>query len=250
MKNEEQEQIVTISLKKSIFLIFIMLGLCACASSPHTNKADPYEGFNRVAYGFNDGLDKFLIKPIAQSYHFLLPDVIETSVGNFFSNLGEIRNLANSGLQAKGGKALIHTGRFLVNSTAGLLGFIDTAHYVGLKKPTSEDFGQTLAVWGVGSGPYIVLPLFGPSTIRDGLGFPVDSFLNPVTYVDHIPTRNSLGATSIIDTRAGFLSAEKLIRGDRYVFIRDAYLQRREFLINDGEVKDSFSGSLEGNGDF
>jgi phospholipid-binding lipoprotein MlaA len=238
------------SLKKSVLLISIVFGLSACATSPNANKADPYEGFNRVVYGFNDGLDKFLIKPIAQGYQFVMPSVVETGVGNFFSNLGEIRNLANSGLQAKGNKALLHTGRFLVNTTIGLLGFIDTAHYVGLKKTTSEDFGQTLATWGVGAGPYIVLPLFGPSTARDSIGFPVDSYLGPVRYVDHVPTRNTLMATNLIDTRAGFLAAEKLISGDRYVFIRDAYLQSREFLINDGDVSDSFSGSLQGDGNF
>lgn len=238
------------SLKKSVLLISIMFGLSACASSPNANKADPYEGFNRIMYSFNDGLDKVLIKPIAQGYQFVLPNVVETGIGNFFSNLGEIKNLANSGLQAKGSKTLLHTGRFLVNSTIGLLGFIDTANYVGLKKTTSEDFGQTLATWGVGAGPYLVLPLFGPSTARDSLGFPVDSYLSPVRYVDHVPTRNTLTATNIIDTRAGFLAAEKLISGDRYVFIRDAYLQSRQFLINDGEVKDSFSGSLEGDGNF
>jgi phospholipid-binding lipoprotein MlaA len=238
------------SLKKSVLLISIVFGLSACATSPDANKADPYENFNRVVHGFNDGLDKFLIKPIAQGYQFVMPSVAETGVSNFFSNLGEIRNLANSGLQAKGNKALLHTGRFLVNSTIGLLGFIDTAHHVGLKKTTNEDFGQTLAIWGVGSGPYIVLPLFGPSTARDSIGFPVDSFLSPVGYVDHVPTRNSLTATNIIDTRAGFLAAEKLISGDRYIFIRDAYLQSREYLINDGEVGDSFSGSLQGDGNF
>jgi phospholipid-binding lipoprotein MlaA len=238
------------SLKKSLLLISIIFGLNACATSPDANKIDPYEGFNRAIYDFNDGLDKFLIKPIAQSYQFVMPSVAETGVGNFFSNLGEIRNLVNAGLQAKGNKSMVHTGRFLVNSTLGLLGFIDTAHFVGLKKTTNEDFGQTLAAWGVGSGPYIVLPLFGPSTARDGLGLPADSFLSPTGYVDHVPTRNSLMATDVINTRAGFLAAEKLISGDRYVFLRDAYLQRREFLINDGNVSDQFSESLDADGNF
>jgi phospholipid-binding lipoprotein MlaA len=237
-------------LKTPVLLLLMTFGLCACASSPHANNEDPLEGFNRVVFGFNDGLDRFLIKPIAQGYHFVAPNIIETGIGNFFSNLAEVRSLANSGLQAKANKASIHTGRFLVNSTIGLLGFIDTASYFGLKKPTHEDFGQTLAVWGVGAGPYIVLPLFGPSTIRDGAGIGVDSFLAPVRYVDHVPTRNTLIAVDLIDIRARFLATEKLLSGDRYVFIRSAYLQRRQFLINDGEVVDSFSGSLDENGDF
>ena len=238
------------SLKKSLLLMSIIFGLAACATSPDANKVDPYEGFNRVIYDFNDGLDKFLIKPIAQSYQFVMPSVAETGVDNFFSNLGEIRNLVNAGLQAKGNKSMAHTGRFVVNSTLGLLGFIDTARFVGLKKITNEDFGQTLATWGMGSGPYIVLPLFGPSTARGSLGLPVDSFLSPTGYVDHVPTRNSLMATDVINTRAGFLAAEKLISGDRYVFLRDAYLQRREFLINDGNVSDKFSESLDADGNF
>lgn len=237
-------------LKKSVLLLLITFGLSACASSPSANNVDPYEGFNRVVYGFNNGLDRFLIKPIAQGYQFVTPNFVETGIGNFFSNLGEVRSLANSGLQAKGSKTLMHTGRFLVNSTIGLLGFIDTASYFGMKKPTHEDFGQTLAKWGVGSGAYIVLPLFGPSTVRDGVGISVDSFLAPVRYVDHVPTRNTLLATNLIDTRADFLAVENLLSGDRYVFLRDAYLQRRQYLINDGDVSDSFSGSLEGDGDF
>ena len=237
-------------LKKSVLLLLIAFALSACASSPNANKEDPYEGFNRAVYGFNNGLDRFLIKPIAQGYHFVTPNFIETGIGNFFSNLAEVRSLANSGLQAKGNKTLMHTGRFLVNSTIGLLGFIDTATYFGMKKPTHEDFGQTLAKWGVGAGPYLVLPLFGPSTIRDGVGIGVDSFLAPLRYVDHVPTRNTLIATALIDTRTKFLATEDLLSGDRYVFMRSAYLQNRQFLINDGEVIDSFSDSLEGDGDF
>ncbi len=238
------------SMKKIALIIGSVVGLAACASSPTANKADPYEGFNRVVYGFNSGFDRYLIKPIAQGYQFVTPDVVETGVGNFFSNLGEIRNLANAGLQAKGNKTLLHTGRFLVNSTAGLLGFIDTAHYVGLKKTEGEDFGQTLGTWGVGSGPYLVLPFFGPSNFRDGVALPVDGYLNPIRYVDHVPTRNSLYGANLIDTRAQLLKTEELLSGDRYVFIRDAYLQRRQFLINDGDVQDDFSGSLEDDKDF
>ena len=237
-------------IKKVTLILASIAGLAACASAPTANKADPYEGVNRVVYGFNNGLDRYLIKPIAQGYHYVTPDIVEAGVGNFFSNLGEIRNLANSGLQAKGGKTLLHTGRFLINSTAGLLGFIDTAQYLGLEKNEREDFGQTLGAWGVGSGPYIVLPFFGPSTIRDSIGLPVDGVFNPLAYVDHVPTRNTLHASNIIDTRTKLLATEELLSGDRYIFIRDAYLQRREFLINDGDVSDDFGDGLEGGNDF
>ncbi len=236
------------SIKKIALIVVSVAGLAACASSP--DKSDPYEGFNRVVYGFNSGLDRFLIKPIAQGYHYVTPSPVEAGVGNFFSNLGEIRNLANSGLQGKGNKTLLHTGRFLVNSTIGLLGFIDTAQYVGLEKTEGEDFGQTLGTWGVGSGPYLVLPFFGPSNFRDGIALPIDAYANPVSYVDHVPTRNTLYGTNIVDTRAQLLATEELLSGDRYIFIRDAYLQRRQFLINDGEVTDEFSGGLEEDKDF
>ncbi len=243
--------------KKWLLIAVLLPGLIACASTPPSiddsssqADVDPYEGFNRAMYGFNNGLDTYLIKPIAQGYRFITPNFMETGVSNFFSNLLEIRNLFNSGLQAKGKKTAVHTGRFLVNSTVGVLGLLDVAQHMGMNKLDGEDFGQTMAVWGVGSGPYLVLPFFGPSTVRDGIGLPVDAYLDPVTYVDRVRVRNSLTAGEIIDTRARLLDTEKLLSGDRYVFIRDAYLQRREYLIEDGKVQDDFSNSLDESGDF
>ncbi len=242
--------------KKWLLIAVLLPVLAACASTPPSSdtsqqpNVDPYEGFNRAMYGFNNGLDTYLIKPIAQGYRFITPNFMETGVSNFFSNLLEIRNLFNSGLQAKGKKTAVHTGRFLVNSTVGVLGLIDVAQHMGMDKLDGEDFGQTMGVWGIGSGPYIVLPFLGPSTVRDGLGLPVDAYLDPVTYVDKVRVRNSLNAGEIIDTRARLLDTEKLLSGDRYIFIRDAYLQRREYLIEDGKVEDDFSNSLDESGDF
>jgi phospholipid-binding lipoprotein MlaA len=240
---------------KWLFLSLLLSGLIACASTPSSSDGsraiDPYEGFNRAMFGFNNGIDVWVLKPIAKGYRFVTPDFVETGVSNFFSNLLEIRNFLNAGLQGKGKKTAAHTGRFLVNSTLGIAGIFDVAKYMGLEKQDGEDFGQTLATWGAGSGPYLVLPLLGPSTLRDTVGIPADAYADPVTYVDHVPTRNSLTAGEIIDTRAGLLETEKLLSGDRYIFIRDAYLQRRNYLINDGKVEDTFdAGDLEKSGDF
>jgi len=238
--------------KKILLLAVLLTGLVGCASSPSNNGtvSDPLEGFNRTMFGFNDGIDTYFLKPVAKSYRYVTPDVVETGVSNFFSNILEIRSILNSGLQAKGKKTLVHTGRFLVNSTLGLFGLIDVAQHMGMKKLGGEDFGQTMAVWGVGSGPYVVWPLFGPSTLRDTVGIPVDIITSPNTYVDHVRTRNSFRAGDLIDTRASLLNVEKLLSGDRYVFIRDAYLQRRTFLINDGKVEDSFGSDLKSDGNF
>ncbi len=238
---------------RAVILLAILLpGLIACASSPSADGVvrDPLEGMNRAVFRFNDGVDTYFFKPVAKSYHYVTPDFVEMGVSNFFSNLLEIRNLLNAGLQGQGKKTMIHTGRFLVNSTLGLAGLIDVAQYMGMKKQEGEDFGQTMGAWGLGSGPYLVIPFLGPSTLRDSVGIPVDAYADPISYVGHIETRNSFTAGKLVDIRTNLLDAEELLTGDRYVFIRDAYLQRREFLINNGEVQDNFGGELEASGDF
>jgi phospholipid-binding lipoprotein MlaA len=238
--------------KKILLLAITLASLAGCASSPSSGGtvSDPLEGFNRTMFGFNDGVDTYFFKPVAKSYRYVTPDVVEAGVSNFFSNILEIRSIFNSGLQAKGKKTLVHTGRFLANSTLGLFGIIDVAQYMGMKQLDREDFGQTLAVWGLGSGPYLVWPLFGPSTLRDTIGIPVDIYASPNTYVVHVRTRNFFRASDLIDTRASLLDVEKLLSGDRYVFIRDAYFQRRTFLINDGKIIDSFGSEIESDGNF
>ncbi|KGE76835.1 MULTISPECIES: MlaA family lipoprotein [Halomonas] len=212
--------------------------LTGCATTSGVDDAhpdDPWEGFNRGVFAFNETLDRYALKPVAQGYRFVTPDPVQTGVGNFFSNLGEIGNTVNSLLQAKPANAGISTGRFLVNSTVGVLGFFDVASRMDLVG-REEDFGQTLAVWGVGEGPYLVLPLLGPSTVRDTAGLPVDMYTDPVTYVEEDKVRYGLRGLDVIDTRAGLLDQEELIRGDRYSFIRDSWLQRRRFEVNDGEM--------------
>ncbi len=200
---------------------------------------DPWESFNRKIFAFNDAADRYVLLPLTRAYRWVTPDPVERGIGNMFSNLKEVRTVANDLLQFKFGQAASDTGRFVVNSTVGLLGFFDVASPLGLEKH-SEDFGQTLGYWGVGAGPYLVVPILGPYTLRDGVGAFPDNSVDYISNLEHVRTRNQLMALRVIDTRAELIKAEELISGDRYTFIRDAYLQRREYLVKDGEVEDSF----------
>lgn len=202
-------------------------------------EVDPWEGFNRAMFNFNETLDTYALKPVAQGYKAVTPDIVETGVGNFFGNLSDFGSLLNNVLQLKGEAAAQNLMRVLVNSTIGLAGIIDVATPIGLPEH-EEDFGQTLGYWGVETGPYLVLPFFGPSNVRDGVGLVADSAVDPLDEVEPIRTRNQLYALRVIDNRAQLLAAENLINGDRYTAMRDAYLQRREFLINDGQVDADF----------
>lgn len=221
-------------------LLVTLLATSGCASTQtaeNANPEDPWEGFNRKVFAFNDVVDRYTLKPIARGYRNITPDPVQTGVGNFFSNLGELRTALNSVLQGKPDNAGLATSRFLINSTVGIGGLLD---YATLMEITAdeEDFGQTLAVWGWEDSRYLVLPLLGPSTLRDTTGLPADMTSYPVYYVDDDTVRISLTALNLIDVRAGLLDQEELIRGDRYRFIRDAYLQSRQFEISDGELGD------------
>ncbi|MFC6634802.1 VacJ family lipoprotein [Microbulbifer taiwanensis] len=220
------------------------------ASDEEPAARDPWEGFNRAVFRFNDSADRWVLKPVATSYRQITPIFMQHGISNFFGNLREVTNTFNSALQGKWGQAGNDAGRFLVNSTVGVAGLFDVAEHMGLDPSDGEDFGQTLAVWGVPSGPYLVLPFMGPSTARDIPGEVVDWYTNPLTYVDHDATRYALKFTDLVQTRASLLKAETLLQGDRYVLLRDAYLQRREYLINDGELEDDFGGDLEDEFDF
>lgn len=209
------------------------------AVSQAASEEDPWESFNRPIFRFNDTLDTYALKPIAQGYQAVTPQFLEDGIHNVFGNIGDVGNLANNVLQGKLHNAGVDTGRLIFNTTFGLLGFFDVAKHMGLQK-NDEDFGQTLGVWGLNSGPYLVIPFLGPSTVRDATGRVPDSFLTPYPYIDHVPTRNVTRGVNVIDTRARLLSAERLISGDKYIFIRNAYLQSREFKVKDGEVEDDF----------
>lgn len=208
-------------------------------SSLHTNP-DPWESWNRKVFVFNDTADRWVLKPVAKGYRWVMPDMLETGVSNVFSNLFEVTTITNDLLQGKFSQALSDSGRFLINSTIGLAGLFDVASPLGLDKHR-EDFGQTLGVWGVGSGPYIVVPFLGSYTLRSGAGGIAESQTTDlVQYIDPTRSRNQVWLGRIISNRANLIAAEQLITGDRYSFIRDAYLQQRDFLLKDGKVEDTF----------
>lgn len=208
--------------------------LSGCASTG--NPRDPAEGFNRAMFAFNEGVDAAVLKPVAKGYDFVAPTPVKTGVGNFFGNIGDLWVSINNLLQGKPGAALGDVARVAVNTTFGILGFIDVATPAGLEKH-EEDFGQTLGSWGVGDGAYLVWPFVGPRTLRDTAGFIVDSAVDPVVHVDHVPTRNSLYALRVVHARFELLPADKVVEEaalDKYSYVRDAYLQRRRNLIHDG----------------
>ena len=205
-----------------------------CATSG--NPKDPIEGYNRAMFSFNETVDKAVIKPVAQGYDFVVPDPVQTGVSNFFANIADLWTGVNNLLQGKPVDALSDAGRVLVNSTLGILGLFDVATPMGLEKH-EEDFGQTLGRWGVGDGAYVVLPIFGPRTLRDTGGFLVDVWVDPVPNHDPVDVRNIALALRAVDDRASFLDVEGTIEAaalDKYAYIRDAYLQRRRSLIHDG----------------
>jgi len=220
---------------------------CVCASlllapvaaTQAATEEDPWEVVNRPIFKFNDTLDTYALKPLAKGYQAVTPQFLEDGIHNIFRNLGDVTNLANDVLQLKPHAAGVDTARLIVNTTFGLGGFFDVGTKMGLQR-NDEDFGQTLGYWGLPSGPYVVIPLLGPSTVRDGLAKYPDTYTKPYRYIDHVPTRNSIFALDVIDTRASLLPAEKLVQGDKYIFIRNAYLQNREFKVKDGEVEDDF----------
>lgn len=216
---------------------------------PITINADPWQSYNRTIFSFNLKADKYFLKPLAKAYVKLTPVFFRQGVANIFSNILEVPSALNSVLQGKLSHATHNSGRLLINTTLGVAGLFDVAQHMGLQNLEGEDFGQTLAVWGVKSGPYIMLPILGPSTLRDTIAWPVDWYSDPIKYIDHVPTSNTVLAVSLLNTRAGYLPLEKSIIGDKYIFIRDVYLQRRNYLINDGVVEDSFGSSDSGDGD-
>ncbi|OWT53941.1 MlaA family lipoprotein [Candidimonas nitroreducens] len=210
-----------------------------CASVPHPNPHDPWESYNRSMFKFNDAVDHALLKPIASGYAALTPQPVQTCVHNAFNNVADVWSAFNSFIQGRGVDFFNTVGRVLFNSTMGLGGCIDVASMNGSKR-IQNDFGTTLGVWGFKPGPYVVLPLLGPSTVRDTAGWAGDvagywGMYTAVGINDNVPLRNSLTAMKFIDMRANLLDADKLVDRvalDRYSFIRDAYLQRRNSMVN------------------
>jgi phospholipid-binding lipoprotein MlaA len=221
---------------KNLIIVALMLPLFGCATQ---QNIDPLESMNRSIYGFNVAVDDAVMKPVAKGYKAVMPDPVEKGINNFFNNIRDIITVINDVLQLKIEHAANDTGRVLVNSTVGLLGLIDV-HSMSGGERRKEDFGQTLAHYGWSNSAYLVVPLLGPSTIRDASGFIIDTvFLDPIAYIDNVRVRNQVRILQFIDARAELLNASAILDQaalDPYSFQRDAYLQYRDKLINDGDV--------------
>lgn len=219
-----------------IIIVLVTLAMTGCASTHANNPADPFESFNRGVYKFNDTLDRAIAKPVAKGYDKIVPDTAKMMVSNFFSNLNDVVVTVNDLLQLKLRQGFSDGMRVLVNSTLGIGGLVDVASKQLPKH--DEDFGQTLGYWGIHSGPYLMLPILGPSSFRDGIGLYADGITSPLYRdVPKIRTRNQLYLTDMVNRRQQLLGDEKIMEGailDRYTFIRDAYLQRRQNLVYDG----------------
>ena len=220
------------------FLVFVALLAAGCATGPQANPDDPLEPMNRVVFKVNDKLDQYVATPVAKGYRAVTPQPVRTAVTNFYSNIADVGNFANNLLQGKGVDAAESLMRVAINSVLGIGGLIDIATPAGLQKH-SQDFGLTLGTWGVPSGPYLVLPFFGPSSFRDGVGLYVNFQFDPTTYMDPA-WRNSLFAMNVVDVRTNLLGATDLLSLaalDKYAFVRDAYVQRRRYLLEGGSGK-------------
>ena len=239
------------SLSRFVCAVAFLSVLTGCATtapgadqSVNRNPADPLEPFNRSVSRFNDVVDDNVLVPVATAYRRVLPSPVRTGVNNFFGNLGEVWNFANSVAQLKPQASLETLMRFNVNTFFGLGGLLDIATEVGIDRH-SEDFGQTLGHWGVPPGPYVVIPLLGPSTLRDTAALPVDVYGDLVAQVSDVPVRNSMYVLRIVDLRSNYLRAGQLLGDaalDKYSFTRDAYLQRRRSDVYDGNPPDDGAG--------
>ena len=225
-----------------IALTFI--SLIVFAQESESNNKDPFEDINRIVFNISDDLDQAVLRPAAEFYSEYTPLFLKNGITNVFSNLSEVDTIVNQLLQGKVWYAAQDTGRFVINSTVGIAGFFDLASRAGLEKH-DEDFGQTLGYWGVPSGFYLFVPFLGPTTLRDMLAKPTSWFLSGNFSVSDEEASIFLNVLDVIETRERLLIAENLIVGDKYDFVRDAYLQSREYLAADGEIEDEFLTDLE-----
>jgi phospholipid-binding lipoprotein MlaA len=215
----------------------LAMALAGCATVPNPSPDDPFEPWNRAMFDVHEVVDGHVIKPAVQVYVDVTPRPIQQGIHNFFANLDDAISAVNDWLQWKLDKAGNDMGRVMINSFFGLGGIIDVASDLGIERG-NEDFGQTFGYWGFPQGPYLFIPVFGPTTVRDGTGTVVRAYVHPLTYIDDVVTRNILIAVLFVDTRAQALTAENLVSQaalDRYTFIRGAYLQRRDYLVRDGQ---------------
>ena len=222
-----------------LFLILLLFSNNLIFSNSDENNSDPWENLNRKKNNFNMTLDDYVIRPLAETYDFIIPEFVQTGFSNVFDNLGTPVSAANNFIQFKPVGFITETSRFILNSTFGIFGLFDVASRLGIKE-RNEDFGQSLGNWGFASGPYLVIPFFGPSSARDGFSLAPDYYLRPdlVRFEDN-KSDLALNGLSVVNLRAGLLSISDLSGNDQYSFYRDAYLQRREYEINDGKIDDS-----------
>jgi phospholipid-binding lipoprotein MlaA len=222
-----------------VFIAGLLVAGCATLPSGKPDPRDPWERFNRASFKLNDALDRAILRPAARGYVKVTPRVVRTGVSNVFANLETVTTIVNDALQGKMRDAGRDSARLLLNSTLGLGGLFDPATAVGLEK-NDEDFGQTLGRWGVASGPYLMIPLLGPSTVRDAIGRVPDQFTDPSHYLEDDSTRYTITALEIVDLRAGLLDLDDDLAQsfDRYAFVRNAWMQRREYKVKDGNVED------------
>ena len=225
-------------------LALMLSGLTPLVSAA-SDEQDPWEEDNRAIFAFNDAADTYVLRPAARGYQAITPGPFRQGVNNVFANVLEVPKVFNDLLQGKFSQAGKDSGRFLINSTLGVAGLFDVARHMGMPRTDSEDFGQTLGRWGVPDGPYLVLPIFGPRTLRDAAATPVDWVTDPKTYIGHARTSYEVKVLELVDTRARLLSLEQDIGSDKYTLFRDIYLQRRDYLVKDGEVEDSFGSDVD-----
>ncbi len=224
-------------MKFAVLTLAGVMTLSGCASFRTAAPGDPIEPINRGIYSFNSTFDHYLFKPIAKGYDFVVPGPIKTGVTNVFQNVSDVQSLVSDALQLKGAKFGDDLGRVMLNTTFGIAGIFDLATPMGIERG-NEDIGQTLGYWGIGAGPYLVIPFLGPSSLRDAVGRYGDAQINPVSFVSSVPVRNSLTGLSVVDSRVGLFPAEDLLNQaalDKYTFLRSAYLQRRQSLVLDGK---------------
>lgn len=228
-------------------LLLALLCLSGPVLAENAPENDPFEPVNRAVFRFNNVLDDAVLKPVSKFYTFVAPDPVERGVRNFFANVGEIRNATNNLFQAKWRDTLTSSGRFAINSTVGVAGLFDVAGYIGLRAKR-EDFGQTLGYWGITSGPYLVLPLLGPSSVRDSTGKLTDLWLSPLRYTElTYAQRTGLVVLDGLQTRADLLGTENLFTGDSYLIIREAFMSKQAYdSANGGEMSDQFLDSQTG----
>ena len=229
---------------RPVLALTVIAALAGCASVPAPDARDPIESFNRGVFGFNEALDSAVLKPTAQAYHDVAPSWLRKGVGNFFNNLQDVWSAVNNGLQGRGAALGDSVGRVMINTTIGLLGVVDVATDLNIERHTT-DFGTTLGHWGVPAGPYVMLPILGPYTLREVGALPVDWNGDLVQQAGNSDTVLGLELTRIVDLRAQYLQAGDLVQGaalDKYTFVRESYLQRQRYRLYDGNPPDDDNG--------